>query len=154
MKSLFKKNSKQELQTVMCCLMIICISCIVIWLVQAMHLCFQLGKDNTDGFIWEFVSRGITLLTMALCSLFIWIMLSNVKREQVFTSQNADLILAIGTTVEFAGILRFIVGYFASEGGAERETFMIFLLLGVFILFIGCLFKMGIRMKEEQDLTI
>lgn len=31
---------------------------------------------------------------------------------------------------------------------------MIYLLLGVFILFIGCLFKIGIRMKEEQDLTI
>ena len=35
-----------------------------------------------------------------------------------------------------------------------RQTYMIYILIGVFIIFIGYLFQIGIRMKEEQELTI
>ena len=153
MKSLFKKNRKQELETVMSCLVVICASCLMIWLTQAMQLCYELGKDDTDDFIWQVLSRSITLVAMAVCSIFIWIMLSNVKRNEVFTKRNANLIVFIGVTVEITGLLQYILGIFTLEG-ISRESFMIYLLLGVFILFIGCLFKIGIRMKEEQDLTI
>ncbi|WP_291533481.1 DUF2975 domain-containing protein [Bacteroides sp.] len=153
MKSLFKKNRKQELETVMSCLVVICASCLMIWLTQTMQLCYELGKDDTDDFIWQVLSRSITLVAMAVCSIFIWIMLSNVKRNEVFTERNANLIVFIGVTVEITGLLQYILGIFTLEG-ISRESFMIYLLLGVFILFIGCLFKIGIRMKEEQDLTI
>lgn len=153
MKSLLKKNRKQELETVMSCLVVICASCLMIWLTQTMQLCYELGKDDTDDFIWQVLSRSITLVAMAVCSIFIWIMLSNVKRNEVFTKRNANLIVFIGVTVEIAGLLQYILGIFTLEG-ISRESFMIYLLLGVFILFIGCLFKIGIRMKEEQDLTI
>ena len=153
MKSLFKKNRKQELETVMSCLLVICASCLMIWLTQTMQLCYELGKDDTDDFIWQVLSRSITLVAMAVCSIFIWIMLSNVKRNEVFTERNANLIVFIGVTVEITGLLQYILGIFTLEG-ISRESFMIYLLLGVFILFIGCLFKIGIRMKEEQDLTI
>ena len=153
MKSLFKKNRKQELETVMSCLVVICASCLMIWLTQTMQLCYELGKDDTDDFIWQVLSRSITLVAMAVCSIFIWIMLSNVKRNEVFTKRNANLIVFIGVTVEITGLLQYILGIFTLEG-ISRESFMIYLLLGVFILFIGCLFKIGIRMKEDQDLTI
>ena len=153
MKSLIKKNRKQELETVMSCLVVICASCLMIWLTQTMQLCYELGKDDTDDFIWQVLSRSITLVAMAVCSIFIWIMLSNVKRNEVFTKRNANLIVFIGVTVEITGLLQYILGIFTLEG-ISRESFMIYLLLGVFILFIGCLFKIGIRMKEEQDLTI
>ena len=153
MKSLFKKNRKQELETVMSCLVVICASWLMIWLTQTMQLCYELGKDDTDDFIWQVLSRSITLVAMAVCSIFIWIMLSNVKRNEVFTKRNANLIVFIGVTVEITGLLQYILGIFTLEG-ISRESFMIYLLLGVFILFIGCLFKIGIRMKEEQDLTI
>ena len=153
MKSLFKKNRKQELETVMSCLVVICASCLMIWLTQTMQLCYELGKDDTDDFIWQVLSRSITLVAMAVCSIFIRIMLSNVKRNEVFTKRNANLIVFIGVTVEITGLLQYILGIFTLEG-ISRESFMIYLLLGVFILFIGCLFKIGIRMKEEQDLTI
>ena len=137
----------------MSCLVVICASCLMIWLTQTMQLCYELGKDDTDDFIWQVLSRSITLVAMAVCSIFIWIMLSNVKRNEVFTKRNANLIVFIGVTVEITGLLQYILGIFTLEG-ISRESFMIYLLLGVFILFIGCLFKIGIRMKEEQDLTI
>lgn len=153
MKRLFEKNTKQELETVMWCLMAICMSCLVVWFIHTLRLCYGLGKDDTDGFIWQVLSRSVTLIAMAVSSVFIWIMLSNVRKNQVFTPQNADLIVATGVTVEMAGILQFVLGHFTSEG-VDRGGFLIYILLGVFIVFIGCLFKIGIRMKEEQDLTI
>ena len=132
MKSLFKKNRKQELETVMSCLVVICASCLMIWLTQTMQLCYELGKDDTDDFIWQVLSRSITLVAMAVCSIFIWIMLSNVKRNEVFTKRNANLIVFIGVTVEITGLLQYILGIFTLEG-ISRESFMIYLLLGVFI---------------------
>lgn len=153
MKRLFEKNTKQELEAVMWCLMAICISCLVIWFIHTLRLCYALGKDDTDGFMWHVLSRSVTLIAMAVSSIFIWVMLSNVRKKKVFIPLNANLIVAVGGTIEIAGILQFILGHFTS-GGVDRGVFMIYLLLGAFILFIGCLFKIGIRMKEEQDLTI
>lgn len=48
-------------------------------------------------------------------------------------------------------------GLFSKDPKQELKvvmTCLIYILLGVFILFIGCVFKIGIRLKEEQKLAI
>lgn len=62
--------------------------------------------------------------------------------------------MTIGVVLECNGILQMIFNAFLSDTQAGNTIPMIYLLLGVFFLFIACLFKVGIRMKEEQDLTI
>ena len=48
-----------------------------------------------------------------------------------------------------------LVNYlFADEGRLVDSVYLIYILLGVFFLFVGCLFKMGVHIREEQELTI
>lgn len=153
MKSLFSKDPKQELEVVMTCLMFICFCCLLISFIQNAMLCFDLGKDDTDDFLWIMLPQSVTLLAMAVCSILIFYLLRNVKRKEVFTKENSTLIVAIGGIVELNGLLQGFFGTFVSVSNL-RQTYLIYILLGVFILFIGCVFKIGVRMKEEQELTI
>ena len=143
-----KKGSKEELEFVMYCLIIMCVSCLLFVFFRNLDLCYDLGKDDIDGLIAKLLPENVTLLAMAIC------MLRNVQKGLVFTKQNSDLIMTIGVVLECNGILQMIFNAFLSDTQAGNTIPMIYLLLGVFFLFIACLFKVGIRMKEEQDLTI
>ena len=143
-----KKGSKEELEFVMYCLIIMCVSCLLFVFFRNLDLCYDLGKDDTDGLIAKLLPENVTLLAMAVCSVLIYLMLL------VFTKQNSDLIMTIGIVLECNGILQMIFNAFLSDTKAGNTIPMIYLLLGVFFLFIACLFKVGIRMREEQDLTI
>lgn len=155
MKSIFgKKTSKEELEFVMYCLIIMCVSCLLFVFFRNLDLCYDLGKDDTEGLIVKLLPENVTLLAMAVCSVLIYLMLRNVQKGLVFTKQNSDLIMTIGIVLECNGILQMIFNAFLFDAVAGNTIPMIYLLLGVFFLFIACLFKVGIRMKEEQDLTI
>ena len=138
----------------MYCLIIMCVSCLLFVFFRNLNLCYDLGKDDTDNLIVKLLPENVTLLAMAVCSVLIYLMLRNVKKGQVFTKRNSDLIMSIGLTLECNSILQMTFNTFLSDAMGGNTTPMIYLLLGVFFLFIACLFKVGIRMKEEQDLTI
>ena len=132
MKNIFgKKSSKEELENVMFCLMVVCACCLLFVFFRNLNLCYDLGKDDTDGLIVKLLPENVALLAMAVCSVLIYLMLRNVQKGLVM-----------------------IFNAFLSDTKAGNTIPMIYLLLGVFFLFIACLFKVGIRMKEEQDLTI
>ncbi|WP_071148024.1 DUF2975 domain-containing protein [Bacteroides ndongoniae] len=155
MKSILgKKGSKEELETVMFCLMIVCVSCLLFVFFRNLNLCYDLGKDDTDDLIAKLLPENVTLIAMAVCSVLIYLMLRNVKKGQVFTKRNSDLIMTIGVVLECNGILQMAFNAFLSDSMGGNTIPMVYLLLGVFFLFIACLFKVGIRMQEEQDLTI
>ena len=46
-----KKGSKEELEFVMYCLIIMCVSCLLFVFFRNLDLCYDLGKDDTDGLI-------------------------------------------------------------------------------------------------------
>ncbi|CDB10073.1 uncharacterized protein BN744_01395 [Bacteroides sp. CAG:633] len=155
MKNIFgKKNSKEELEFVMYCLMIMCVSSLLFVFFRNLDLCYDLGKDNTDNLIVKLLPENVTLLAMVVCSVLIYLMLRNVQKGLVFTKLNSDLIMTIGVVLECNGILQMAFNAFLSDSMDGNTIPMVYLLLGVFFLFIACLFKIGIRMQEEQDLTI
>ena len=90
--------------------------CVFVFMNSTFHnimLSYELGKDNTDTFIWLMIPESVAMLLMVFCSALIFKILFNLKHKRVM-----------------------------------------FLLLGAFFVLIGSVFKAGIRMKEEQDLTI
>lgn len=152
MKSLFK-NFNQEFDTTLICMTVICYCCLGISIMDNILLCFELGKDNSEDFGWQILPRIVTMVVMAVCSILILVLLRNVKRRNVFTMENAGLVLYIGLAVECNGIFQWLLSKF-DLGIDFSQTYMIYLLLGVFIILIGYVFKIGVRLKEEQDLTI
>ena len=107
MKNIFgKKSSKEELENVMFCLMVVCACCLLFVFFRNLNLCYDLGKDDTDGLIVKLLPENVTLLAMAICSVLIYLMLRNVQKGLVFTKQNSDLIMTIGVVLECNVILQ------------------------------------------------
>lgn len=155
MKILFgkSKDPKEELKLVMICLAVVCVCCLLIGFLRNATLCWQLGKDNTDDFVWQILPESITLTAMTICSVLIFLLLQEVRKRQVFTKLNSNLIMAIGIVLECNGIVQNVLRNFIADG-RSNSSYMIYILLGAFFLFIACLFKLGIRMQEEQELTV
>ena len=121
---------------------------------QNITLCYDLGKDGTDTFVWQMVPQSVGLLLMIFCAALIFGILRNMWRKQVFVRENAR-------SVQLIGLVVMVYGFFLAiwEAVSPVETaagFMrnLFLLLGAFFVLVGCVFKAGVSMKEEQDLTI
>ena len=130
--------------------------CAYVFMSSTFHnitLAYELGKDDTDTFIWQMIPESVSMLLMVFCAALIIKMLYNLKHKRVFIRENVRL-------VQYLGLAVLIYGAFLSiwkhVSPIETVTFMrnVFLLLGGFIMLIGSVFKAGIRMKEEQDLTI
>lgn len=130
--------------------------CAYVFMSSTFHnvtLAYELGKDDTDTFIWQMIPESVAMLLMVFCAGLIIKMLYNLKHKRVFIRENVRL-------VQYLGLAVLIYGAFLSiwkhVSPIETVTFMrnVFLLLGGFIMLIGSVFKAGIRMKEEQDLTI
>lgn len=155
MKMTFGKamDSKEELKIVMMSLAVICGSCLLISLISNLTLCYRLGKDTEDDFIWQMLPEIITLKAMTICSVLIFLLLQQVHKRQVFTKLNSNLIMFIGLSIECNGLLQFVLNKFI-PGINDNSTYMIYILLGACFLFIACLFKLGVRMQEEQELTV
>ena len=100
MKEKSKEHSLKEMKLIMTCLTIICFCCTFITIFQNAILCFELGTNQaaidagkaaaSEQFIWQAFPQGITLLSMAVCSVFIYLMLRNVKRNLIFVRANAN----------------------------------------------------------------
>ena len=116
-------------------------------------LAYELGKDDTDTFIWQVVPQSVAMLLMIFCAGLIIKMLYNLKHERVFVRENVRLVQYLGLAVMVYGAF---LAIWKHVSPVEGVGFMrdVFLLLGGFILLVGGVFKAGIRIKEEQDLTI
>ena len=116
-------------------------------------LAYDLGKDDTDTFIWQVVPQSVAMLLMIFCAGLIIKMLYNLKHERVFVRENVRLVQYLGLAVMVYGVF---LGIWKHVSPVEGVSFMrdVFLLLGGFILLVGSVFKAGICIKEEQDLTI
>ena len=144
---------------------VLSIFCVFVFMSSLFHnitLCYDLGKDDTETFIWLMIPESVAMLLMVFCSALIFKILFNLKHKRVFIRENARLVQFIGLAVmaygTFLGLWKFVspVETIAFMHKVETIAFMhnMFLLLGAFFVLIGSVFKAGIRIKEEQDLTI
>ena len=95
----------------------------------------------------------ISILTLLSCSMLITIIAYNVYRKKVFEYVNARLIYSIGLILIFSVIIQ--RHYWETTTMLPNDTVAInFSLIGIFILFLGRVFSIGVKIQEEQDLTI
>lgn len=148
-----KRINKNELNFIMWCLSVTCGCCLFLGILGNINFYFDLSKESTENLIWQMLPKSITLFTMILCCICIMLILRCVKRNQIFTHKNAAYIMIIGGIIELNGLTQGVVSAFSPiEIIGHGHT--IYILIGLFFLFIGCVFKFGVKMKEEQDLTI
>lgn len=95
----------------------------------------------------------IGILTLLACSILVVIIAYNVYKKRIFTRTNARLIYSIGAILIFSIIIQ--NHYWETTTMLPNDTVALnFSLFGAFIIFFGRVFHIGVRIKEEQDLTI
>ena len=148
-----EKDEKQEREFVMMCL---AVTCGAGTLAEALRLLLAVMDWHegtlTDG--WVLTMRSINLAVCAICSWLTFLIIREVKRRRVFTRLNAQYITLIGCAATFGGIAQNVVVNLVYEDTANHSGDMTYLVLGLLLLFIASLFNIGIRMKEEQELTV
>ena len=150
---LTEKDEKREREFVMMCLAVTC-GCGTLAEALRLILAVMDWQDGTltDG--WVLTMRSINLAVCAICSWLTFLIIREVKQRRVFTRQNAQYISLIGSAATFGGIAQNVVVNLVYEDTANHSGDMTYLVLGLLLLFIASLFNIGIRMKEEQELTI
>ena len=148
-----EKDEKQEREFVMMCL---AVTCGAGTLAEALRLLLAVMDWHegtlTDG--WVLTMRSINLAVCAICSWLTFLIIREVKQRRVFTRLNAQYITLIGCAATFGGIAQNVVVNLVYEDTANHSGDMTYLVLGLLLLFIASLFNIGIRMKEEQELTV
>ena len=148
-----EKDEKQEREFVMMCL---AVTCGAGTLAEALRLLLAVMDwyegTLTDG--WVLAMRSVNLVVCAVCAWLTFLIIREVKQRRVFTRLNAQYITLIGCAATFGGIAQNVVVNLVYEDTANHSGDMTYLVLGLLLLFIASLFNIGIRMKEEQELTI
>ena len=116
-------------------------------------ICYELGKDASDTFIWFALVQGIKAYTMFFIAALTYFLARNVRNGLVFTSANQRILLAIGGSAVISGaLINAIINCSPLE--MPTDTSLLLIIIGLFIVLVSLMFKIGIRMQEEQDLTI
>lgn len=111
------------------------------------------GIPVSNDILWGMIAQAIiTFGIFAVCLLFFFFV-SNVQKGLIFVSENAKLLMVYGCIVSGLGILSFISNRFS---GVTNSLFTsgLLILIGLCFVFISLIFKIGINMQEEQELTI
>ncbi len=104
-------------------------------------ICYELGKDASDTFIWFALVQGIKAYAMFFIAAL------------TYTSANQRILFAIGgSTVISGAIINAIINCSPLE--IPTDTSLLLIIIGLFIVLVSLMFKIGIRMQEEQDLTV
>ena len=125
MKQKEPKEPKRRIALIMNVLFYFCGLCIGGGIVRNLTLCYELGKDDTANFIWHILPESVTMLVMTICGLCIFLILRNVKKEEVFVYQNSSLIQTIGVLIALNGLFQVTLSWVTS-----RKEYRLILLIG------------------------
>ena len=66
-------------------------------------ICYELGKDASDTFIWFALVQGIKAYTMFFIAALIYFLARNVRKGIVFSPINQRILFAIGGSTVISG---------------------------------------------------
>ena len=113
----------------------------------------NLFKENTYQITKEFITPVSLTLGVVLIGLSIASLISNVQKGPVFIRKNQRILLYYGIAVTAISIIAYIGTPLYSESLASTAANLLSI-FGVFLIFFAIIFKIGIKLQEEQELTI
>lgn len=120
---------------------------------QIVPLCYEMGKNDSDTFIWEALIQTIECYAIFFIGLLTYFMARNVKKGKVFCRVNQRILSAIGISTILSGVLMNVIVNLTPIDTFHQNSILLIVIGAVFVL-VSLLFEIGIQMQEEQDLTI
>lgn len=170
MKTKKKRTLEQEIDMTTFCIKIVSGCCIAISILNTANIFFDIRSiDFPEGVLAPVLSGYLaTNLCLLVSGILILPVMKNIGRKEIFVQRNANMILMLGVTMEACGIFQMIVKHInlaerIAEGRDQQlidfvttasQGYMLHIMAGMFLLAISQIIKIGIRMREEQELTI
>lgn len=117
-----------------------------------LKLCYEMGKDDSGTFIWHALVVGIESYAIMFIGVLSYVMVYNVRKGNIFSRVNKRILNAIGISTTLSGVLISVISHL-SPLEMPTEVCVLFIILGMMFVLIAYIFEIGIRMKEEQELT-
>lgn len=143
------KISQKKQLTMFCSLTVAYIS----MLVGILRFCIDMVDIVFMDAVFDIdtVTRLVTYACITLSAVSIVRFLKNVEKGFIFDRKNIYPLRHFGLTVALTGI---VLLAFHILSDSDSQTYMFYLLIGIFINILSEIFNLGIRMREEQELTI
>ena len=95
-------------------------------------ICYELGKDASDTFIWFALVQGIKAYAMFFIAVLTYFLARNVRKGIVFSPINQRILFAIGgSTVISGAIINAIINCSSLE--MPTDTSLLLIIIGLFI---------------------
>lgn len=116
--------------------------------------CYLMGKQDGGFTITSaLIAQAINAMGVMMICLLFFVMVENVKKGLVFTVENEKLLRVFGVIIIILGFLSDFIGTFSDSGSSFLSSGLL-ILVGFCLIFISLIFKIGIGMREEQELTV
>lgn len=112
----------------------------------------QFNKNLQINSISFIIAQGLLVLGLVCLIFFFVIILDNINKQGVFVRKNEITLRYFGLAIFLLGLLSDIV--FINFTDFDSAGSRILIALGITVLFISLIFKIGIKIQEEQELTI
>lgn len=143
------KTSQKKQLTMFCSLTVAYVS----MLVGVLRFCLEIAKVIFMDAVFDIdtITRLIIYVCITLSALSIVRFLKNVNKGFAFDKRNIYPLRYFGFTVTLTGLILVVLHVI---NDSNSQTYMFYLLIGIFINILSEVFYLGVKMKEEQELTI
>jgi len=118
------------------------------------NLCYKLGKDDTDTLLWQVLVQGIETWGIVFCCILFFTLTSRAKKGRIFIVENEKLMMILGGIINWIGVISYVLINILSIRTLTASAAFMLCLIGMVFVFFSFIFKMGRKLKEEQELTI
>ena len=154
---------KRNLNTLCFVLVMLCIVALSSNNIDALQLCYEMGKGTayTDAtqksFLIETIIRAVDMNIQLIAGILLIIVVSKINKGLVFVWQNITLFRWIGYLLGIHALVSSTAHYVAKQASETFEGNPFDyqgVIAAIFVLMVAEIFAIGLRMKEEQDLTV
>ena len=121
---------------------------------KILRLSYEMGKDDTDDFVWYFLLQGIQAWGIICSCIAFFILALQAAKGKIFTRGNELLLMIFGSIILALGSISYLFSHFFSKIENPGAASSLLLLVGLSFIFFSLIFKIGIGMQQDQDLTI
>lgn len=115
---------------------------------------YEMGKDDTNWLKYQILVEGIHAFGILACCVLFFLLAKNARNRKVFVFENERLLMAFGGVVLFLGLNAVFFTELFDVNPLTNNTSTILMLMGLAFVFFSLIFKIGRKLKEEQELTI
>ena len=154
---------KRNLNTLCFVLVMLCIVALLSNNIDALQLCYEMGKGTayTDAtqrsFLIKTMIRAVDMNILLIAGILLIIVVSKINKGLVFVWQNITLFRWIGYLLGIHALVSSAINYVEKQASEtfEGNPFDYQGVMGaIFVFMVAEIFAIGLRMKEEQDLTV